>query len=58
LFDAVEYRVMLNNSQVLGLGQELLIGINTWTKSCSGIHLAHLLCHLACGYEVVSEKDF
>jgi len=51
LLNTIKHRVVLNDSEVLGLGSELLIGINTGTKhlSLGGSHLAHLLRHLACG---------
>ncbi len=53
LLNAVEHRIVLDDSKVLGLGEELLVGIDTGAKhlgSLSRSHLVHLLRHLACGY--------
>jgi len=54
LLDAVEHRIMLNNSKVLSLTKKLLVGINTGAKhlTCLRAHLAHLLRHLACGCDL------
>lgn len=51
LLDTIQDGVVLDDGEVLGLGEELLVGVDAGTKHirCWGAHLAHLLRHLIRG---------
>lgn len=52
LLHPVEHGIMLNDGEVLGLGEELLVRVRAGTKHLRllGAHLAHLRRHLARRY--------
>lgn len=59
LLDTVKDRVVLNDSQILGLSFELFIGVLTRTTHGVGRHLlrSHLLSHLAGGWKKSQQSE-
>lgn len=48
----VQDRVVLNDGEILHLGQKLFVGVGIWPKHLGSLrpHLAHLLSHLVRSY--------
>ena len=50
LLDTIQDRMVLDDGEILSLGEELLVGVNARAEHlpCLRAHLAHLLRHLVC----------